>query len=57
MSAIGMGYDSADRAAMEACMAANVRENRPKHKYSAEEFGLTREGIAADFAFYHDRYL
>ncbi len=57
MSAIGMGCDSADRAAMEACMAANVRENRPKHKYSAEEFGLTREGIAADFAFYHDRYL
>lgn len=57
MTAIGMGFDEADRAAMQACMAANARENRPKHKYSAEEFGLTREGIAADFAFYHDRYL
>jgi len=57
MKAIGVGFDAADRAAFEACMAANVRENRPKHKYSAEQFGLTPEGIAADFAFYHDEYL
>lgn len=57
MQSIGLGFDDADRAAMEACIAANARENRPRHKYSAEEFGLTRAGIAADFAFYHDRYL
>jgi hypothetical protein len=35
----------------------NVRDARPRHKYSADEFGLTPDGIEADFAFYHDRYL
>jgi hypothetical protein len=34
----------------------HARDARPKHKYSAEEFGLSPEGIAADFAFYHDAY-
>ena len=57
MTALGLGFDSADRAAMEACVAANAREARPRHKYSAEEFGLTSEGIARDFAFYHEKYL
>jgi hypothetical protein len=30
-------------------MAGNARESRPRHKYSAEEFGLTSEQIAHDF--------
>ena len=57
MRAIGLGFDEADRAAMEACVEANCREGRPRHKYSADQFGLTSEGIARDFAFYHEKYL
>ena len=54
---LGLGSDAATRAALEACVAGNVRDARPRHKYSADEFGLTPEGIAAEFAFYHDKYL
>lgn len=51
MVAVGLGFDEADRAAAEVCVAENARGKRPSHKYSAEEFGLTREQIARDFAF------
>ena len=57
MTALGLGFDAADRAAMEACVEANRREGRPRHKYSADQFGLTADGIARDFAFYHEKYL
>jgi len=50
-------FDSADEAAFHACIAANRRETRPRHKYSAGEFGLTPEGIANAFASYHRKYL
>ncbi len=56
LGAIGLSNGDAEQQALEACMAANARENRPKHKYTAEQFGLTAEQIAEDFAFYHDRY-
>lgn len=51
MVALGLGFDATDRAAAEACVAENARDKRPRHKYSAEEFGLTKEQIACDFAF------
>ncbi len=51
MIALGLGFDAADRAAGEACIADNARDKRPPHKYSAEEFGLTTDQIARDFAF------
>ncbi|MBU6392997.1 MAG: sulfotransferase [Sphingomonadales bacterium] len=51
MVALGLGFDAADRAAAEACMAGNARDKRPPHKYSAEDFGLTKEQISRDFAF------
>lgn len=54
---LGHVRDGAARAALEACVADNARDARPRHKYGAEEFGLTPEGIAADFGFYHDQYL
>jgi Sulfotransferase family len=57
MAAIGHPADDMDRAAFAACMAENARENRPRHKYAAEEFGLDPAQIAKDFAFYHGRYL
>lgn len=51
MTQLGLGFDTADRAAAEACVAENARDKRPRHKYSAEEFGLNKEQIARDFAF------
>lgn len=57
MTALGFDFDEADRAVFETAIAANAREARPKHKYSAADFGLTPEGIASDFAFYHGSYL
>jgi hypothetical protein len=53
MGALGYAASDADRAAFAATIADNAREARPKHKYSAADFGLTPEGIASDFAFYH----
>lgn len=57
MTAMGLDYNDADRAAMQACIDDNARDSRPPHKYSADQFGLTPAGIASDFAFYHERYL
>jgi len=57
LDALGFAPDAADRAAIARCIADNAREARPRHKYSAEEFGLTADGIARDFAAYHARYL
>lgn len=57
LAQLGVTADAATRAALNACVKDNAREARPRHKYSADEFGLTPEGIEADFAFYHDKYL
>lgn len=57
MGAMGLGVDRADEAAFAACIAENVRDNRPRHKYSADQFGLSPETISHDFAFYHKKYL
>jgi Sulfotransferase family len=56
MAALGRSVDDADNAAFAAAISANARDARPKHKYSAADFGLTSDGIAADFAFYHRRF-
>ena len=57
LAALGYAPDADDRQAMQQAIAANAREARPKHKYSAADFGLTPEGIAQDFADYHIKYL
>ncbi|WRH74627.1 MAG: sulfotransferase [Sphingobium sp.] len=57
LAALGYAPDADDRQAMRQAIAANGREARPKHKYSAADFGLTPEGIAQDFADYHKKYL
>ncbi len=57
MNALGFDADASDSAAFEAAIAANAREARPAHRYSAADFGLTAEGIASDFADYHGRHL
>jgi hypothetical protein len=56
LKAIGLEVGPQDIAGLEACIDANQRESRPRHRYSAEEFGLTPEGIASDFAAYHEQY-
>jgi hypothetical protein len=38
-------------------MATNPREGRPPHQYTLEEFGLTPESIARDFADYRARFI
>jgi len=57
LAALGLAPDQADRAAIARCIADNAREARPRHRYTADEFGLTSEGIARDFAAYHGKYL
>lgn len=57
LAALGYAPDADDRLAMQQTIAANAREARPKHKYAAADFGLTPDGIAADFADYHKKYL
>lgn len=57
MRALGLNVDASDESAFAACIADNARDNRPRHKYSAEQFGLSPESIARDFAFYHEQYL
>lgn len=57
MRAIGRGFSEADRTAMARVVVENAREQRPRHKYHAADFGLSEAGIARDFAPYHERYL
>lgn len=57
MDALGMSVTEDDRLAMRRTIGENVREARPRHRYAAAEFGLTSEGIARDFADYHDHYI
>ena len=42
---------------MRRFVATNPREGRPPHQYTLEEFGLTAEGIARDFAEYRQRFI
>jgi hypothetical protein len=55
--ALGLDFTDADAAAMGAWLAANDREDRPAHRYGPEEFGLSAEGMAKDFAFYRQAFL
>ncbi len=57
MHAIGLDFGDPEKQAMDECMADNERGKRPKHKYTAEQFGLTAKGIAKEFAAYHQQYL
>lgn len=52
LAAIGLDFGPDEEAAMRAAILRNARENRPKHRYAAADFGLSPEGIAAAFSFY-----
>lgn len=57
MRGMGLPFTAADEALIRACLKENERSKRPPHRYTAEEFGLTRTGMAADFRFYSDLYM
>jgi hypothetical protein len=50
-------FTPAAEQAMRAFVATNPREGRPPHQYTLEEFGLSTEGIARDFAEYRARFI
>jgi hypothetical protein len=55
--AIGMALEPETRKAMQRWLAADAREARPAHRYSAERFGLSEAGIREAFADYMNRYI
>jgi hypothetical protein len=57
LEALGIAADGDDQKAMQQTIDDNARETRPRHKYSAVDFGLSSDGISADFADYHKTYL
>lgn len=56
MAVMGLNYSGNDAAGFARCIERNVRENRPKHKYAAEDFGLDPAQIDRDFAFYTNEW-
>lgn len=55
-AAAGLGVSEADLASWQAWLDANQRDNRPSHKYSIEQYGLTEAQLEEVFAFYTDAY-
>ena len=43
--------------AVASWVAANQRDRRPPHRYTAEQFGLSEAQLNADFAFYRARFV
>lgn len=52
----GEPFTAEVQAAMDGYMAANPKGKHGKHDYTLEEYGLTREGVHAEFADYIARY-
>lgn len=53
----GIDFVPEARAALAQWLRDNRRDKRPPHAYSLAEFGLTEEGIRADFAEYRRRFI
>ncbi|MBW2363376.1 MAG: sulfotransferase [Deltaproteobacteria bacterium] len=56
-SAIGAELIPEARGAMERWLRADRRNEKPKHRYSAEQFGLSETTICAAFTDYMDRFI
>jgi hypothetical protein len=54
---LGLTLSAADKQAGADWMAANGRDTHPRHHYTPEEFGTTREELVRAFKFYADRFL
>jgi hypothetical protein len=57
MTALDMTPGPADDAAWEAYLELNRAERHGSHTYTAEDFGLSDDQLAKDFAFYTEAYL
>jgi hypothetical protein len=54
---LGLRPDAADDAAFEAYVEGNRAERHGSHSYTPQDFGLSEEQLARDFAFYTEVYL
>jgi hypothetical protein len=57
LAQLGLEVTDADRKAFEDYLEVNRQERHGSHSYTAEEFGLSTEQLATDFAFYERAYL
>jgi hypothetical protein len=57
MGQLGLQVTEADTRAFEDYLAVNREERHGTHRYTAEDFGLSTEQLATDFAFYERDYL
>lgn len=55
--ALGLPLTPEARSAMEAWLRADAAQERPAHRYSAEEFGLSEAAIRSAFADYIERFI
>jgi len=55
--AIGLALGDEARASMQAWLEKEAREKLPKHRYAAEDFGLSEAEIRAEFSDYTARFL
>ena len=56
-AAIGVELIPEARSAMQSWLAADAREKRAAHRYSADRFGLSDAAIREAFAGYIDRFI
>ena len=56
-AAVGVDFDDEARSAMRAWIAKDAQEKLPMHRYAARDFGLSEDGIRAEFAEYTARFL
>ncbi|KAA5834920.1 sulfotransferase [Saccharopolyspora hirsuta] len=54
LDALGLPADAADDAAFQSYVDRDRRERHAAHSYTAEDFGLSPEQLAQDFAFYQE---
>jgi hypothetical protein len=57
MTQLGLAVTTADLTAFEDYLEINRQEKHGSHSYTAEDFGLSTEQLATDFAFYERAYL
>ena len=54
---VGLPMTAETRAGINAYMATNPREGRPKHEYTLEEFGFTRAELERRFKRYREKHI
>ena len=56
MQSMGLSARPEDVREATEWMAANGRDTHPRHRYTAEEFGVTGSQLSETFKFYHDAF-